>query len=66
MQEEFFDLQRQIAYEKKQVKKPEDCEVELRICFESVPKVVLTGVFELGVFRRGLRLVGSSCFQRRS
>ena len=54
MQEEFFDLQRQIAFEKKQVKKQEDCEVELRICFESVPKVGLIIVSELGVFRRRL------------
>lgn len=35
-----MEVQKQQQTDKKQVKTVEDCEVELQICFDSVPQVV--------------------------
>lgn len=35
-----MELQNQLQKEQQQVKTVSDCEVELRICFDSVPQVV--------------------------
>ena len=39
MQEELLALEKQGEREKKQAKSMEDCEIELRLCFDSVPQV---------------------------
>ena len=40
LQESYMELQNQLQKEQQQVKTVSDCEVELRICFDSVPQVV--------------------------
>ncbi|KNB41766.1 vacuolar protein sorting-associated protein [Blastocystis sp. subtype 4] len=47
LQEEFFGIQQQLDSEEKKVKNIGDCEVELRICFKSVPQVFFDAEFDL-------------------
>ena len=49
LQEEFFGIQQQLDSEEKKVKNIGDCEVELRICFKSVPQVLELDKYYIGV-----------------
>ena len=65
MQEELLALERQGEREKKQAKSVEDCEIELRLCFDSVPQVnILTRYSQVDLLRQGIRALGSSDVQR--
>ena len=65
LQEELLALERQGEREKKQAKSVEDCEIELRLCFDSVPQVSIpTRYSQVGLLRQGIRALGSSDVQR--
>ncbi|CBK20273.2 uncharacterized protein [Blastocystis hominis] len=47
LQESYIELQKQLKDEQQQVKSVSDCEVELRICFDSVPQIFFDSDFDL-------------------
>ncbi|CBK22974.2 uncharacterized protein [Blastocystis hominis] len=47
LQESYIELQKQLKNEQQQVKSVSDCEVELRICFDSVPQIFFDSDFDL-------------------
>ena len=48
-----MEVQKQQQADKKQVKTVEDCEVELQICFDSVPQVKLVSFLDSYIFFDG-------------